>query len=356
MNKQRTSNFEIMRILSMFFIVFYHFIIATGGDLVEVTNGNMRLILYLLSMLMMVHVNSYILITGYFQYNKKFKLRKLIDLLIMAYTYKVIIGIIYLFIGIPPLEKIQIIRIFNPLEFDNYWFIRIYILLYILSPYINIIIEKLNKKEHLKLIIILFILFSCISTLTNQRTISDTGFSIVHFVYLYILGAYLNKYNVLDTIKEKIKNRNISIVLIRMYIVCGLINFLLYGLFSNALAFTHKGILFEISNTMVNNLFYYQTPILIIQSIAYFLFFNTFSFTNNLVNKVSSCILSVYLITENNLVRTNMYKLLDIYKYSNTNKLLLVVAIYSILIILVCIIIELIRKYIMKNIYKIIRV
>ena len=61
--KVRQSNFELMRLISMFFIVLYHMIIITGGDLIHHTSGMTNVILDFISLFIIVHVNSFILIT-----------------------------------------------------------------------------------------------------------------------------------------------------------------------------------------------------------------------------------------------------------------------------------------------------
>ena len=165
----RQSNLEFMRIISMLFIVIYHFMIETGANILGNTNGITKDILLFISLLIIVHVNSFILVTGYFQYNKEFHIKRLIYLLIETYTYKAVIATVFLIFWKSKITTINLLSALSPLELGNYWFVKQYILLYILSPYINIIIEKLNKKAHLKLIIILFVCLSIIPTITNQR-------------------------------------------------------------------------------------------------------------------------------------------------------------------------------------------
>ena len=99
-----------------------------------------------------------------------------------------------------------------------------------------------------------------------------------------------------------------------------------------------------------SNTFYYQNPLIVIQSISYFLIFLTYSFKNKIINKLASGVLAVYLITENILVRNNIYSAIKPF----TKNVFLKVLIYSIIIMAVCLIIELLRQFIMYifvNIY-----
>lgn len=74
----RDSNYELMRVISMLMIVVWHILLH---GLVEVqSTGILSFIIYLLEAFLVVHVNSYILVTGYYQCRKKFQLKKLIAL------------------------------------------------------------------------------------------------------------------------------------------------------------------------------------------------------------------------------------------------------------------------------------
>lgn len=90
MKKDKKSNFELMRILSMFFIVIYH--IIYHGKMLQNSSGTILLILQLIICITLVHVNSFVLITGYFQYNKSFSLKRFLQ------TFKPHIFIKYLYL------------------------------------------------------------------------------------------------------------------------------------------------------------------------------------------------------------------------------------------------------------------
>ena len=62
LKKERDSNFELMRIISMFMIVLWHIIIH--GKLIYMTEEATNLIYNLLLCLFVVHVNSFVLVTG----------------------------------------------------------------------------------------------------------------------------------------------------------------------------------------------------------------------------------------------------------------------------------------------------
>ena len=67
----RNSNHELMRIISMFFIVLWHCILA--GNLTNTSNPNTSMIYTLIQLIIIIHVNSYVLVSGYYQSKSTFK-------------------------------------------------------------------------------------------------------------------------------------------------------------------------------------------------------------------------------------------------------------------------------------------
>lgn len=350
MKTTRGSNYELMRIISMFMIVCWHVFlnganIGSGGE-------NIMTIYYLLRSIMVVHVNSFVLVSGYFQCKSKFKMSKLLSLNNSVWFYKVAILIGVIILG-ERVTKITIIRNVFPLDLENYWFIKIYLMLYILSPYLNKLIENLSKKEHKRLVLILFFMFSVVSTVTGQEALEGTtnfGYSLANFVFLYLLGAYFRNYPVKDTYF----GRKFSPSLQKLLLFCGfltlaLINFSFHivslRLLNGGSVSKYVGNIIDISFTQ------YDNPIVIIQSVMYFLFFGYLSFNSKIINKISTTTFGIYLIHENLFLRYNMYKVLKFPSVVTSKTIFIRVLIVSLIIFVVCSLIEYIRQIIFKKIY-----
>lgn len=350
----RESNFELMRIISMFFIVLYHMIISTGGDLLNTTSGMTNVILDLICMLIVVHVNSFVLITGYFQCEKKISWKKALSLIGMAWFYKIIIGLIFLITGYSNFNLTDYILWLSPLEFENNWFLTVYISLYLLSPYINIMLDKVNQKDHRKLVLLLILMFSIIPTVTNQHTFSNYGFSIIHFVFIYILGAYLKKYPISENIHfKKYSNKKRLLCFSAIFFICGIFNFLLYEFAKNVVLINDNDFIVYMSSCIRENVFNYQNPILIIQSIAYFLIFENFALQNKWINRISKNIFAIYIITENPNIRSWLYPFLGMDGKVFHGPIIIAKIIgYSIIVFIICILIEEIRNFVLKILKK----
>ena len=96
----------------------------------------------------------------------------------------------------------------------------------------------------------------------------------------------------------------------------------------------------------------YSNPFIIIESVAYFLFFTTLVFKSKIINKLAGLVIGVYLIHENTYLRGFLYKWIGIDNgpiYSSTFIIRIFLAAIGIYI--GCLIIEFIRQIIFKYIY-----
>ena len=117
---KRDSNFELMRIISMIFIVIFH--VMLHGWFLYNAEGGYRYLFMLLYSLTIVHVNSFILLTGYFQCEKEIRVSKIIALNNETWFYKVLFLIIVIFSGIElasPITTVDKIRTLLPIDFGS---------------------------------------------------------------------------------------------------------------------------------------------------------------------------------------------------------------------------------------------
>ena len=180
-----------------------------GNAFSYVTPGSMNYyFLYFVESLCVIGTNGFVLLTGYFSWKQdKVSLRKPFGLIVYVIAYKVL----FYFLGLVIMEEaITIKGMISCLIPDN-WFVVLYIVLLLLSPYINCLIQNTNKKTFLTLLGILFLLFSVWPTVLDiverrfgigtigLNTIavsgSSNGYSIVNFVMLYLIGAFIAKFD-----------------------------------------------------------------------------------------------------------------------------------------------------------------
>ena len=125
MEKVRNSNFELMRIVSMFLIVLWH-VIMHGNLLINCANPAIKIILEIIMFCIIVHVNSFVMLSGYFQSKSKFKLSKLIKIILQVIFYSIVILIVGSQLGW--IQNYTIVTFINNTllsALNNYWFIII---------------------------------------------------------------------------------------------------------------------------------------------------------------------------------------------------------------------------------------
>lgn len=340
---ERKSNFELMRIVSMFMIVLWHIIIH--GNLLSTTYGTSRLFYIFLLALFIVHVNSFILLTGYFQSTSKFSLKKFLKLFLLTWFYRVIIVTVLTAFNVIDIDSKTLIINILPIGSSEYWFINIYLVIYALSPFFNKLIKTLQQDEYRKLLIICFFLFSIIPFISNNATINNDGYSIIQFCYMYFLGAYFKKYPIEKNYHFKIYSKEKrQLIFIFIVLSCVGLNFISY-IFSDSLQNYSNPAINLLSTYIYNNFLSYSNPIVIIQSLFYFLYFQTITLKSKFINKISSIILGVYLIHDNSFIRNILYKSLNIANVQNRGiKSIIYAFICGILIFTICITIEYIRS------------
>lgn len=342
--KKRNTNYELMRIISMFFIIIWHILIH-GNVFNNCTNPALKIIFAIVLFAIAVHVNSFIILTGYYQSKSKFKFRKLLSIIFQAIFYSLLI----LFIGIKLkwIQNITIVNIINnilPEAISNYWFISLYVIIYTFSDYFNMIINNLNRKQLENLLILLFLVFSISPFLTGYRIINSEFAKLGAFIIMYLIGGYLNKYPLKENrILKKLSKTNYRLLLIGIFITCFTANY-----------FTYKfGMNIKDTGVLLNNISQriltatptkYSNPFIIIQTIAYFEIFSTINFKNKFINYIGCNTLGIYLLHDHPLVRKHIYKLLKIDQPFSNYGFCFKILNCAIIIFITGIIVELIRK------------
>lgn len=348
-DKKRNSSFELMRIISMFLIIIYH--IIYHGKILENVNGFLEIIIRLIMALTLVHISSFVLVSGYFQHDKKMKLSKAISLNNSVWFYSIIIAVFAHFIYQVNYDKVSIFKILMPINYDQYWFIKEYLILYLITPLLNTVIQNSNQKKHKRTIIALFLITSFLPYITGGFFLNvSSGYSLYYMIFLYFVGAYLNKYPLKESNKlKKYSEKSQLKIFIGVYIGFCILNFLLYQF--GTLLLNRGELQSYFGEIITNNFLSYNNPLILFASISYFLIFSCFKISSNFINRIASLMFGVYLIHENNYIKIQIYQkfgfLINGYGYRVIPKIFIV----AIIILVFCSIIEYVRQLIFKFIY-----
>ncbi len=348
--KMRNSNYELMRITSMFLIILYH-VIYHGLVLQNCYNEGAKIILEVLEFFTLVHVNSFVLLSGYYQSTSNFKQSKLWSIINASLFYRIVIMVILLVLGIITLDKVTIFKEVFPININEYWFIKCYILLYCLSPFINRGLKNFDKKSFQKLLLVMFIIFSIIPVITGRQFFENNGFSLYQFIYMYLIGAYLRRYPLDKSYIFKVMSKRMyQVVLIFVFFLALTLNYVFYKYASSLTGI--NSIIDELSSYITSIAILYNNPLVVIQTIAYFAFFGTLSIKSKLINRLSLLTIGVYLIHDNNFARALLYEALKInngpiYSY----RFIIYVIVIALFIYITCLIIEWLRQVLFRVIY-----
>ena len=346
----RDSNYELMRIISMLMIVIWHILLH---GLVDVqSTGMLSFVIYFLEAILVVHVNSYMLVTGYYQCKKEFKRKKLIALNNQSWFYRVVIMLILCSYGIIEIGRKDFFQALFPLDYATYWFVQMYLFLYCFSPFLNRLIEKMSKKEFQILLMICLIVFSVLPTISMQIMVPiEKGHSLMSMVFMYLLGAYFCYYPIQKSriLKENTRRKN-QLLFLLGFIMFVTIHFLLLC-FGNILM-TGGEISQYFGETIQFSFLSYGNPFVIVSSLMYFFWFGTLKIKSKFINRVSSLTLGVYLIHDNPYMRQWLYPLLGFVKGKVYTSVFILGKVFlcAIMIFIVCAIIEWMRQLLFKGI------
>lgn len=195
--KTRAANLDLLRIVSMLLIIFLHSIDHSGVlENAENCGTGMYLYVRFTYALCMVCVNIYVMLSGYFMVNSKFRLHKLVTLWMEAAFYAFVLKLIFMLTGATPFSLLSLASCFFPILTGRYWFLTIYVGMYLISPFLNILIHAMNKQQHCLLNLCLFAIMSVWSSLhpAIAGMNSGGGWGLAWFVVLYLAAAWLRLY------------------------------------------------------------------------------------------------------------------------------------------------------------------
>lgn len=255
-----------------------------GGGLSLVAPGSMNeKCMFAVENLFVCAVNLFVLISAYFlAVSQKRKLEKVVEMLIQVITFRCVFYFIDVLCGTPFSFRSFVSKLLP----SNYYVI-LYLALYVISPYINIVFDKLEKRQRIKFVLLCFLVFSVysyavdiIETVGHAQTGglspvgilgSQYGYTIVNFVLIYLIGAYIRH----EGIKLGFKSCIVGILL------CSTIMFFtsniesIYGL-----------------NRVT---WYYNNPIVIVMSALFFLLFKEFRINSRVVNELAKAAFTCYI-------------------------------------------------------------
>ncbi len=291
--KTRNSSIELLKIIAIVLIIISH-AVPYGNfsnydayiDLNHASADGNVVILAILRNLGSVGNCIFIICSSWFLLNSnKVNKKKILKLIIDSFIISITILLLIFIFSDYNVSLTEIIKSFFPITFNVNWFLTCYLLFYMIHPWLNTIIEKMDQRKLLMTNCILLFLYSIMNTLKADLFYFN---SLIGFIVIYFLMAYIKKY--LNKISH---NRKVNIIL------CILALIALIG----AIVFINFiGLRIDVFNNKLQIMNNFTNPLIIIISFTLFNIFKQKEFYNKAINYFSSLSLLIYLIHGNQFV------------------------------------------------------
>ena len=327
MQKERESNFELLRIISMFLVLVVHadyFSLGAPSFQDCVSNPVQSIFRIGVESISIICVNVFVLISGWF--GIRFKWKSICNFLFQVFFFGILIYLFAVFFLKVPVSLKGVAACFQITTWN--WFVKSYLCLYILSPVLNAFCEKADRKTFATVLLSYFI-FQTIYGWTGSAKFILQGYSAISFCGLYLLAQYIRRF-----LLPAIDNKNVIGGGVILYVLCTLF-MLAIEFFSRRLSIPKLDI------------FSYINPLVIVSSVSVLLIFSQIKLQSKIINWVAASCFAVFLIHTNVNLCVPYYKAFVNYLYANYDGLLCVGLIFAFMtIVFVCsILLDQIRKF-----------
>lgn len=274
MDKDRLSNIELLRIIAITMVVMLHFnahCLHPGLLVSPPTECSwFNIEGFAIESLCIAAVNVFVLISGYFSIKLSF--RSVLNLYVRCLIIGLLTYLAYILITDSAISMSVLTGRLMAFTHNKWWFVISYLGLMTVSPILNAGCEKMNKKTFLSVIVLFSIVIVYFGWWRYQEQ-TYGGYSLIHFIYLYILARFIRLHVSKDFI-----NRN---------------RWLWFGLYlviSMGLTFMP----FKLSHEV----FTYDNPLVIASALCTLFFFLSIPLHSKIINTAAASVFSAYLIQE----------------------------------------------------------
>ncbi len=195
-SRPRNTNLELFRILTMLLIIAHHYVVNSG---LTASNGPIYRDLWSVrSVLLLVFgafgktgINCFVLITGYFMCTSKITAKKFAKLLLEVEFYKIALYLIFVLTGYQSFSVSGFAKAILPFTSIKANFVGCFLVFYLLIPFLNVLLQSLCEKQHLRLLLLLVAVYVGLGTLLGGNITMNY---VTWFVVLYVLAAYIRLY------------------------------------------------------------------------------------------------------------------------------------------------------------------
>ena len=338
MEKKHNYGIDLLRIFLMLLIITGHLFVHTNNIRKDFPEFSSKWIFtWSYEAIIVCAVNCFVLITGYFSNNNNYTIRikKIALLWGQVLFYSIGIYFVLLLTGMIDFSIIEMIHSIFPVLSGQYWFFSSYILLMLLMPFLNYMLSRLNDfglKLLTAIIIFVFYILPTFSIIFLQFDLTE-GMGIIGFVTLYIIGHALKRFEI-----QLSKFRCILGICIN----CGVIVFSKF-----ALTYIVNRLQLNVGTAL---LYHYNSIFQLINATLLLLLFKEIHLQGKIAKAVAfvgSSMFGVYLLHEHPQIRDVIWndRLYDVLVQSTFLYYIALVLCLPILLFIVCLLLDKIRKW-----------
>ncbi len=222
--KEKNYGIELLRILSIVFVLILHILGRGGVYPYAGTSANLAehpwnyKVAWILESAAYGAVNFFALISGFVGLRSHFHIKKWLRLWVLVVFWGVMVYVLFdnctfIFQGFNDL-LVKIIPVVKPeveaygataqsyrdviltIGTKQYWYFNMYTLLFILMPILNAGISKLNKKQMTLITFVIFLFASVYKTIMDKDLfVLSGGYSAIWLIFMYLVGATVKMYH-----------------------------------------------------------------------------------------------------------------------------------------------------------------
>ena len=195
----RQANYELLRIIAMWMVITLHYLNHTG--MLPAAGEDMvlsRAAALLIESFCIIAVNLYVMISGYFLSLSDFSLTRLLRLLCQVWFYSLLLllvmGGLGADIGWQEEGIYSLLPFLFPIRAEHYWFATSYVILYLLTPILNMAVRHMGRRSFQVTLAGLLLFFSVSKSVVPLQFVTDSfGYDFGWFICVYLTGAYFRR-------------------------------------------------------------------------------------------------------------------------------------------------------------------
>lgn len=325
---ERNSAVELLRILCIFGIFTMHSFPATST-----ARGLLLVQGIFINSLFNSCVSIFELISGFF--GVRTSVKKLFRFWIMIAAFS-ILGLVvnYGFGNVNNSGIIEFLKTIRntifPISSVKFWYMTAYFQLMVFADYINLIPEKMERKQFERFLLLLLFVYSICPTITFKNVMNDAGKGFVNMLLMYLIGRYIRLYGAEINVKGKCFNLN-TCKTSGLFLLTAAV-FIIEFLLNMAVSFVKGGVGIHAPFAMDWSI------LILLLAICIFMLFQRIHFVSQVVNRIASHMFGAFLAEST--ARTVVNRFFDVSIYTERWYLAAVIFVYVLATVIVGIILD----------------